>query len=537
MALATKITQGERKWMWGYSFILILLTTLPYILAFSYEGDAWTFTGFVFGVEDGNSYIAKMLRGYAGDWLFFTPYTTAEQGGVVAFLPYLLLGRLAGGIEIHRQHIILFQAMRVVSIPFVVYATYRFISLFIDKIWWRRWATLLGTLGGGLGWITLIVGQGALLGSLPLDFISPETFGFLSILGLPHLIIARGLLLLGLVFYLEGREDHRTAWVGGGCLFLLTFVQPLSVLVAYAAIGAHVLAVAIYGLIQKQRLKLGSWFRTAIRVSLPSLPVVIYLALQFSSDPFLKAWTAQNRILSPHIAHYALAYGLVLIPVIFGARAIIHSKKTTSLFPLSWVLISLVLAYFPYNLQRRLPEGSWVAWAVLAAVGMMTLFKEERKRRIGGVSLLAFSVISSVLLIIGGVNVARKPSSPIFRPVEEVAAFEWLAIHAENGDHVLASFSTGNVLPAWAPVRVVIGHGPESVDLARLAPEVGAFFADSSSTQARQIFLHEHDVRFVFYGPNEKMMGGWNPDQSSILVEVYSGGEYQIFEVEVERSQ
>jgi hypothetical protein len=44
-------------------------------------------------------------------------------------------------------------------------------------------------------------------------------------------------------------------------------------------------------------------------------------------------------------------------------------------------------------------------------------------------------------------------------------------------------------------------------------------------------------VRFVFYGPNEKMMGGWNPDQSSILTEAYSGGEYQIFEVEVERSQ
>lgn len=531
------MTRGERKWMWGYSLVVILLTTLPYILAFSSEGDAWSFTGFVFGVEDGNSYIAKMLRGYAGDWLFFTPYTTAEQGGVVAFLPYLLLGRLAGGIEIHRQHIILFQAMRVVSIPFVVYATYRFISLFIDKLWWRRWATLLGTLGGGLGWITLILGQGAVLGSLPLDFISPETFGFLSILGLPHLIIARGLLLLGLVFYLEGRDDHRKAWVGGGCLLLLVFVQPLSVLVAYAAIGAHVLAVAIFGLIKKQRPMLGSWFRAAVRVSLPSLPVVIYLGFQFSLDPFLKAWTAQNRILSPHIAHYALAYGLVLIPAIFGARTIIQSKKTTSLFPLSWVLISLVLAYFPYNLQRRLPEGSWVAWGILAAVGMMTLFREEKKRRIGGVILLALSVISSLVLILGGASVARKPSSPIFRPIEEVAAFVWLAQHAENGDHVLASFSTGNVVPAWAPVRVVIGHGPESVDLAHLAPQVEAFYTESASTQARQKFLDEHDVRFVFYGPFEMMMGRWNPDQSSILVEVYSGGEYQIFEVEGERSQ
>ncbi len=537
MALVSKITRAERKWMWGYSLVIILITTLPYFLAFSSEGDAWRFTGFVFGVEDGNSYIAKMLRGYAGDWLFFTPYTTAEQGGVLAFLPYLLLGRLAGGIEIHRQHIILFQAMRVISIPFVVYATYRFISLFIDNIWWRRWAALLGTLGGGLGWMVLLLGQGAVLGSLPLDFISPETFGFLSIFGLPHLVLARGLLLLALVFYLEGHEHHRKAWVGGGCLLLLAFVQPLSVLVAYAAIGAHVLAVVIFGLNNKGRSELESWFQAAVRVSLPSLPVVIYLALQFSSDPFLKAWTVQNRILSPPIAHYALAYGLVLIPAIFGVRATIDSKKCAPLFPLSWVAISLLLVYFPYNLQRRLPEGSWAAWAVLAAIGMMTLFKEEGKRRVAGVILLGFSLISSSILILGGLNVAQKPSSPIFRPVEEVAAFEWLAQHAENGDHVLASFSTGNVLPAWAPVRVVIGHGPESVDLASLAPQVEAYFSGSATTQTRQKFLHEHDVRFVFYGPNEKMIGHWGPEQSSILTEVYSEGEYQIFEVQVDRSK
>ncbi len=151
--------------------------------------------------------------------------------------------------------------------------------------------------------------------------------------------------------------------------------------------------------------------------------------------------------------------------------------------------------------------------------------------------LLAFSLISSAVLILGGANVARKPSSPIFRPMEELAAFDWLTQHAENGDHVLASFSTGNILPAWAPVRVPIGHGPESVDLARLAPQVEAFYTESASTQARQKFLDEHDVRFVFYGPNEKMMGRWTPDQSPILMEAYSAGEYQIFEVDSERSQ
>ena len=39
--------------------------------------------GFIFAVEDGNSYIAKMLSGVQGAWLFRTPYTSMQQGGVL----------------------------------------------------------------------------------------------------------------------------------------------------------------------------------------------------------------------------------------------------------------------------------------------------------------------------------------------------------------------------------------------------------------------------------------------------------------------
>jgi hypothetical protein len=92
-------------------------------LAFQTQGEAWRFTGFVFAVEDGNSYIAKMLLGANGAWLFRTPYTADPQRGVLAFLPYLLLGKLAAGEGIHEQLVALFHLFRILAIPAAVLAT------------------------------------------------------------------------------------------------------------------------------------------------------------------------------------------------------------------------------------------------------------------------------------------------------------------------------------------------------------------------------------------------------------------------------
>ena len=70
----------------------MILTMIPYIVGYSTQGEGWRFTGFVIGVEDGNSYLTKMLSGADGDWLFRTPYSIEHQKGFLAFISYILLG-------------------------------------------------------------------------------------------------------------------------------------------------------------------------------------------------------------------------------------------------------------------------------------------------------------------------------------------------------------------------------------------------------------------------------------------------------------
>ena len=102
----------SRKWVLIWAGIVFGITFIPYLLGFAIQGEDWRFSGFVFGVEDGNSYIAKMINGANGDWLFRTPYTTLKQPGILAFIPYLLLGKLSAGLGQHEQLLALFQGFR-----------------------------------------------------------------------------------------------------------------------------------------------------------------------------------------------------------------------------------------------------------------------------------------------------------------------------------------------------------------------------------------------------------------------------------------
>ncbi len=109
------VSRAERSWVFKVSLVVMLLTSLPYLLGYAMQGEALRFSGFIFAVEDGNSYIAKMLSGAHGSWLFRTPYTSMQQGGVLMFAPYILLGKLASSPGMHDQLVGLFHLFRILS--------------------------------------------------------------------------------------------------------------------------------------------------------------------------------------------------------------------------------------------------------------------------------------------------------------------------------------------------------------------------------------------------------------------------------------
>lgn len=555
----TAARAAERKWALWFAVAVAIATTLPYLIGFSRQGDDWRFTGFLFAVEDGNSYIAKMLTGAAGDWLFRTPYTPYPQRGFLAFLPYLLLGKLASPPGLHEQLTALYHLFRIAAAVLMVKATYDFLSLFLKEVRWRRWGTAVAVLGGGLGWLAVwgfdSLWQGRLPGlDQPLEFYSPEIFGFLMVYGLPHLAMARALLLWGLCRYLAPLEPkgERNRRVQGGLLWLVMgLMQPLTVAVGWAVLGVHLLASGAWLLWQKRReqqmanqvttgedtqplrTEASIWwgyFQRAVWMGLISAPIVVYNLLAFRLDPFLSAWESQNLIISPYFSHYLLAYALLLPLAILGIKPALVEAPWRGWLPVAWMAVFPLLAYAPYNLQRRLPEGVWVAITVLA---FLWIESQSRKVTRWIPAFLSLSFFSTGLLLLAGLAGAMTPQTPHYRPIGEVQAFLALQENAPRRSVILASYETSNPLPAWVPAKTLTGHGPESIHLAEIEPRVECFYQPTCPMEERLALLREYEVDYVFWGPQERSLGDWDLHQANFLNLVYESGAYSIFQVDM----
>jgi len=504
----------------------MLATTIPYLIGFSVEGESWRFSGFLIGAEDGNSYIAKMLSGAVGNWLFRSPYSAEPQRGVVAFLPYLILGKLTAPPAQHDQLLAIYHGFRFLAGVMVVFSCYDFLSLFTKKSGMRYWGTLLATLGGGLGWVLIVFQQKGYLGSIPLDFISPESFGFLALLGFPHLAAARALLLWGLKSYLT----QRSGWTAGAFWLGMGLFQPMYILIVWAIISLHTMLLLI---LEKYRQTDLSRFKQASRrmiiisfqAVLVSSPLVIYTAYSFLTDPYLKGWSAQNILPSPHWVHYLIAYGLVLPFSVAGIYERWRSQQRAYLLLAVWIAAVPFLVYAPVTTQRRLAEGVWVA---LIAGALGYFLRQESFPQIAK-WITALLLPSSLFLLFGAAARAVEPAEPAFLPVEQVNAYHYLADKAEPGDLVLSDFTTGNSLPAWAPVRVVLGHGPESINLDYWQEEADTWLRAGDELDPCLNWFEEIGMKYLFWGPDERNRWNFNPEGKICLRDMYNSGEYQIY--------
>lgn len=532
------ISKKERRWVILFGLAAVLLTSIPYLLGYAMQGEEWVFTGFVFGVEDGHSYLAKMLSGYSGDWLFKSPYTNFPQSGLLIYLPFLLLGKLTSPPGQMEQMVAIYHLFRIFSGLMMVFASYSFISFFIKKISLRRWATALAIFGGGMGWLLILIGKSDLFGSLPLEFYSPESFGFLSLFGIPHLALARALLLWGLLWYLRtipadspGRllQVDKVGIKIGGLWFLMGFFQPLTVVVGLGIITVHLLALAI--LAWRKSI---SWenfrgfVRRAVWIGIVLSPFLLYNLIIFTNDPFTQAWALQNKLPSPNITHYILAYILLLPYAIVGAKRFFSADRLRASLLIAWGLVLPFWVYAPVNIQRRFAEGIWVALIVLAFYALDT--QEEVKRFYQKPTLFLIGFLSTFFIWVGGVTSVLNPTEPLFRPAAEIAFFEKIGEHVDKDSLLLASFKTSNALPAWVSARVLIGHGPESINLENIRPQVQSFYA-GCSPETNQEFIQEFGINYVIWGADERLLGDWHPQEAKYLSLILEFEGYHLFEV------
>ena len=490
-----KFFRKEKSWLWISSLLIVVVTSLPYILGFLNQGSDWEFSGFLIAVEDGNSYIAKMRQGAQGDWLFRSPYSTLEQAGALIYLPYLILGKILDPWASHFSYVLIFHAFRLISNFILCIATYEFISLFIKQVRLKQVSWLIALLGGGLGWMLIILGQPNWLGSIPLEFYSPESFGFLSLFTFPHLSLGRALMLIGLSRYLNPPQKGNSSMKTAALWLSLALIHILSAAIALFIIFVH-WVVKNYSIVLRRKRGL-SW--ASIEPILwpiigAGIPLIVNLFLLIQ-DPYLQSWLLQNQITSPHPLHYLVAYG-IFIPFSWrGLRNLANIDIEKAQFLQTWLIVFVALVMLPFGLQRRFAEGIWVVIVLLAA---LSFIQKERVNYRKLVILFAASIPSTLLLLVGSFQLAINPQSPSFVTNNTVTLFRELENELNPNEVVLGTYEIGNALPAWAPVTVVLGHGPESVGFSDLERGVYSVLNVSGSLKKRdQQFLSEQNVDYI----------------------------------------
>ena len=522
-----------------FAALVMLLTTLPYLVGWHTAGDEYRFGGYLFAADDGYSYLAKMRLGARGDWVFTLRHTTEPHDGVLLFLPYLLLGKLpALFVSLDDPALpdalaLTYHAARVLLGMLLILVSYRFAAEFLPGRKARWLALILITFGGGLGWLLLILGAEHWLSWLPLDFYLPEGYSFLILYGLPHLALARSVLLGGFLLLFRaldasGPSRWRLSLAAGLCWAVMGIVVPFYVPVVYAVLGAWGLAAWLHD-------RHFPWllFRCAVIAALVPLPDLIYTGVVFLTNDVFAQWSSQNQLPSPHPLHYVFGYVVLALPAMaaFGWAWHRGAKRANIryLLPIGWLAAVPVLVYLPINVQRRLAEGVIVPLSILAVAGLQLIFRRRRARRFATAAVLCLTLPTAAVLWLGEIGVALSPKPPLFWPNDMIGTLAQLDTTAPQDARVLTTRELGSYVPVQTDLVSYVGHGPETLDGERKEEEVKHFFASEMSADERRALLDGID--YVFYGPIDPAAPDPTWAEGLYPIVTQPGSRYRSYEV------
>lgn len=538
--MADRVTHEETRYVWLVAGAVMLLAAAPFVLAALWPSPALQFCGFLIGVEDGNSYLAKMLQGAQGQWTVQLVYSTEAQRGGFFFLVYVLLGKVAWLTGV--SQVVILHVARLLAIPWALYSFYRLAAFFTPRPAVRRLALVLFAFTGGFGWLWVMFGLPAQLGDMPVDLWVPDASFFLSALTFPHLLLKQGLLfwfILGTLRFLAGGrlvDALLAASAGLGC----SLIHPYTLPVIGVPLGIYALWQGRHG----WKALCTSCARLTL-VTLLSVPYLLYAGWFFRTNPVFAEWQRQSPVPSPALHLYLIGFGIPLVLAILGL-VLRDAQLRVHPFLWIWAIALPPLLYLPVPGQRRFLDGYQALIALLAARGLYLLCYRavqpaalptrpaaSAPPRHGSLCLpvlLAVAALSSLFLLVGATFTATGQAEPVYRPAWEMAALGFLA---EDSTHpaVLSAYATGNLLPAYASLRTFLGHGAETVDFSTKEQAVHDFFAQDTPDRWRRGLLARYGIDYVYHGPREKALGHFDPRGVPYLELVYDRENVQLYRV------
>lgn len=513
--------------------VTLLVISLPYIGAELAGGSQWKFAGFLLNPMDGASYLAKMRMGYEGEWRFTLPFTAERGEGAYLFLFYLGLGHIARIVGL--PLILVYHLARAAGSTLLVFMMASFLQMMYPaREDLQRNGLWLLSFGAGLGWLVIFV-----ISPPPADFWIAEAYPFLSMYANPHFPLGLALILGSLVILMGGWSQKglfTSGPAGRAGVFLLlglciSIILPFGLVVLLLTEAGWLGWELVKAVSQDRRTLLLRFGRDLIFTGLLGGPFLLYQYWVAVTDPLLRGWNAQNITVTPPVWDLLLSFspGIILALYWLWARRNVE-KNPVQRMAAVWLFMALILAVFPFPLQRRFLLGFYIPITGLAVGGLDVLAHRWLSRK----ALLwrlyfGISLPSTLLTIIIGLFGVIGRSPLLYLSADEAQAMRWIAANTPEDSLVAAAPEMGQWIPGFTGRRVIYGHPYETIHADEEKAWVTAVYnTPGGADRAR---LEARGVDYLLFGPREREINpGFKPTDLDLVyeaphVKVYAVGD------------
>lgn len=531
---------------WGFvaivAVVILTLTTVPYLFGALSAAPDRHFMGLILNVPDHAQYLA-WYKGFQSAFLIPNRLTPEPNPAIYFNLLWWSLGRF--GRYTGLAYPVVYQIFRWGSGIFFLAMVYAFASLFFPQVKGRRAALLLTALSSGFGWVLVglkyTVTGGELL--FPLDVYIAEGNSFLCLMAYPHFIEAAGFILLTLGLLIVGERQHqlRYAVYAGLAAFLLGWQHGYDLLIVWGVPAAY----AGVRWIVDRKIPV-FWIQALLILGAISWPPALYAVLLTRLSPLWEEVLAQFAnagVYTPSLPHLFILFGLPLIIALIAWVALVRDRRRRRgplLFVMVWFPVGLLLSYIPTDFQIHMLNSWQVPMMILVTVGLRDLVPPLLDRWTARTRRGQQLVLALFLLVVLPTNVylwawrlvdLNRRDYPYYLYQDEVEAMEWIGEHTPPGAVVLGSLDTGQYVPALTGRRAFLAHWAQTVGFYDKRERVARFFDAQADDATRLATLQAFEVDYVFHGPAERALGGYDPAQSSLFSVAFSNDRVTVYQV------
>jgi len=510
---------------------------IPYCIADRDKPPQSKFLGQLAYTHDHDMYFSFIRQAYDGKLIFNNRLTAIPNSDVFFNIEFLIVGQAMRFFHVSENGV--YQLWRFAGVCSLTFG-FAFLTLIVLPNFLKRSLALcVFIFAGGFGiFFAVARALGYISREVMNNFSLDLLAGVLPLQQLmlnPHFSLPHGLMLIGFATFLLAEKDYSPHWyIASGTVFFLNgFIRPYDLISLFVGIGAFIGIEAIRHFDRRTILL------RAIPLAIIS-PVLVYSIWLFRLHPVFKYWSRQGHNISvwppPYIGIFA--YGVIAILAIYR---ILQLKKnplsSAERFLCIWFVSIFCLSY----IGTMIPRFGFSPQLGIPLFGPLVVLAFSLRLQLQDRSRTLFISLVALLVIIGNIGIVAYHSQrsitafgpfPIYATDDEIAALEWLNKTVPEENAVLALPPVSGRICKYTSASSVVGHFSLTPNYPSIMARVRSVLTAPKFTHTELSALRELGTDFLFIGPEEQHLLGFDPNTAPHLSKVYAQGSVAIYKVD-----